>query len=90
MHDKNGTGDGTHPYNGAWHAAQTKVPSESNLLYLPLPVHKKEVSNSRVMQTVSPDKSLAENNPSLTRRLSSFLPDDVILQRTHRNQDACP
>lgn len=67
MHDENGTGDGTHPYNGAWHAAQTKVPSESNLLYLPLPVHKKEVSNSRVVKTVLPKKSLAENGPNSYR-----------------------
>lgn len=67
MHDENGTGDGTHPYNGAWHAAQTKVPSESNLLYLPLPVHNNEVSNSRVMKTVLADISLALNGPKSYR-----------------------
>ena len=31
-------GHKTYSYRGAWQPAQTKVPSESNLLYLPLPV----------------------------------------------------
>ena len=50
---RNGAGDATHPYSGAWHAAQTKVPSESNLLYLPLPVQTQEVSNSTVDRTLA-------------------------------------
>ena len=60
----------THPYSGAWHAAHTKVPSESNLLYLPLPDH-----NCKVRTTTLSEIWFSFRDVSETYREAQFLFD---------------